>query len=385
MWQPMFMHACFIDWSYDIIVCIFCVYKYICRFTLCITYVEHLKMNSVKRLTESSDLKSIPSIYAYSTNSNEYPASDPQDSIPVIDFSLLTSPDPTLRCQVIQDLDKACTEWGFFQVINHGVPETLMNMVIKKSSEFFDLTDEEKKDFEEKDVRDPIRYGTSFNTKKEKFFCWRDFLKLIVHPEFHSPNKPLGFSDVLFEYTKRTREVARGLLSGISTSLGLDHTCIEKALKLESSLQICIVNLYPPCPQPDLAIGLPPHSDHGLLTFLIENGIGGLQVKHNGQWVDVNNTLPGSFLVNTADHLEIFSNGRYKSVEHRAVVNNAFTRISVAVANGPSPDTAVRPAYELVDEERCPATFVPMKYKEYVEMQQSNKLYRKTCLDQVRV
>lgn len=117
MWQPMFMHACFIDWSYDIIVCIFCVYKYICRFTLCITYVEHLKMNSVKRLTESSDLKSIPSIYAYSTNSNEYPASDPQDSIPVIDFSLLTSPDPTLRCQVIQDLDKACTEWGFFQVL----------------------------------------------------------------------------------------------------------------------------------------------------------------------------------------------------------------------------------------------------------------------------
>lgn len=78
-------------------------------------------------------------------------------------------------------------------MINHGVPETLMNMVIKKSSEFFDLTDEEKKDFEEKDVRDPIRYGTSFNTKKEKFFCWRDFLKLIVHPEFHSPNKPLGF------------------------------------------------------------------------------------------------------------------------------------------------------------------------------------------------
>ncbi|CAI9287033.1 unnamed protein product [Lactuca saligna] len=137
----------------------------------------------------------------------------------------------------------------------------------------------------------------------------------------------------------------------------------------------------PPCPQPDLAIGLPPHSDHGLLTFLIENGIGGLQIKHKGQWVNVHNTLPGSFLVNTADHLEIFSNGKYKSVEHRAVVNNAFTRISVAVANGPSPDTAVRP----VDEESCPAAFVPMKYKEYVEMQQSNKLYRKACLDQLRV
>lgn len=342
-------------------------------------------MNSVKRLAQSSDLKSIPSTYAYSTNSNEFPASDPQDSIPIIDFSFLISPDTAVRSQVIQDLHNACKEWGFFQVINHGVPETLMNMVIEKAGEFFELTDEEKKDFEDKDVREPIRYGTSFNTKKEKVFCWRDYLKLIVHPEFHSPNKPLGFSDVLLEYTKRTREVARGLLSGISMSLGLDHSSIEKALKLESSLQICIVNLYPPCPQPNLAIGLPPHSDHGLLTFLIENGVGGLQLKHNGQWVNVNRTLPNSFLVNTGDHLEIFSNGKYKSVEHRAVVNNAFTRISVAVANGPSPDTAVRPAHELVDEEKCPAAFVPMKYKEYVEMQQSNPLSNKTCLDRIRV
>ncbi|XP_071691645.1 2-oxoglutarate-dependent dioxygenase 19-like [Rutidosis leptorrhynchoides] len=342
-------------------------------------------MNSVKALAESPDLNFIPSKYAYSTNSTELPASDPQDLIPTIDFSLLTSNDPDLRSQMIQELDYACKDWGFFQVINHGVPETLMNTIIEKSKDFFSLTDEEKKDYEEKDVLDPIRYGTSFNSKKDKVFYWRDFLKVIVHPEFNCPDKPEGFREVLLEYSKRTREVAKGLVNGISSSLGLDQSYVQKALKFESGLQIFVINFYPPCPQPNLAMGLPPHSDHGLFTLLINNGVDGLQIKHKGKWVNVNNTYPNSFLVNTGDQLEIFSNGKYKSVEHRAVVNDLVPRISVVVVNGPSLEAVVSPASALVDDEKCPGAFVLMKYKEYLEMQQGNQIVGKTALDRIRV
>lgn len=112
-------------------------------------------------------------------------------------------------------------------------------------------------------------------------------------------------SEVLFEYSQRTRQVARGLLNGISLSLGLDQSYVEKDLEFESGLQIFVVNLYPPCPQPELAIGMPPHSDHGLFTLLINNGVCGLQIKHKGKWVNVTDTLPNSFLVNTADQLEV--------------------------------------------------------------------------------
>lgn len=111
--------------------------------------------------------------------------------------------------------------------------------------------------------------------------------------------------EVLLEYSKRSREVVKGLLNGISLSLGLDQSYVQKALKLESGLQVFVVNLYPPCPQPELAMGLPPHSDHGLLTLLINNGVGGLQINHNGEWLNVTNNLPNSFLVNTADQLEV--------------------------------------------------------------------------------
>ncbi|THG01664.1 hypothetical protein TEA_011741 [Camellia sinensis var. sinensis] len=83
----------------------------------------------------------------------------------------------------------------------------------------------------------------------------------------------------------------------------------------------------------------------------------------------------------------ILSNGRYKSVVHRAVVNNKATRISIAMPCGPSLNTIVSPAPELVEDDEghhLPA-YIPMKYRDYLELQQSNQLGRKSCLDRVRL
>ncbi|GMH16397.1 hypothetical protein Nepgr_018238 [Nepenthes gracilis] len=342
-------------------------------------------MSWIKELAESATLTSIPPSYAYSA-----PAAPSlrehviHDSIPVVDFSLLMCGTPDQRSKEIHDLGKACRNWGFFMVVNHGVPEDMMKEMMDGCKGFFDLTAEEKREFSGKNVLDPIRCGTSFNASVEKVHCWRDFLKVFVHPQFHFPHKPSGFSELASEYCARIRQVVRGLLGGISESLGLEECYIEKAFNLDSSLQVFTANLYPPCPQPELAMGIPPHSDHGLLTLLIQNEIGGLQVHHNGSWVQVN-AIPNSFLVNTGDHMEIFSNGRYKSNLHRAVVNRTATRISLAIANGPSLDTVVGPAPELVDSESHPALYLPMKYRDYMEFQQGNQLNGKSCLDRVRI
>lgn len=94
------------------------------------------------------------------------------------------------------------------------------------------------------------------------------------------------------------------LLKGISESLGLDGCYLEKASELNTGLQMIVANFYPPCPQPEQAMGMPPHTDHGLLAVLMENNVGGLQVKYNGKWVLVN-PHPNSFLVNIGDQLEV--------------------------------------------------------------------------------
>lgn len=113
------------------------------------------------------------------------------------------------------------------------------------------------------------------------------------------------------EYSEKLREVTRKLLGGISESLGLEESYLEKDLELESGLQIFVGNYYPPCPQPELAMGMPPHSDQGLLTLLIHNQVGGLQVQHQGKWINVKALPNYSLLVNTGDHLEVI-----KSIFH---------------------------------------------------------------------
>ncbi|KAK2979706.1 hypothetical protein RJ640_002878, partial [Escallonia rubra] len=210
---------------------------------------------------------------------------------------------PDQQSKAIQDLGKACEEWGFFLLVNHGVPETLIDKVFDASSQFFNLTEEEKREFEGKNAFDPIRCGTSFhNATTGKILLWRDYLKVIVHPEFHFPDKPQGFSELSLEYCEKTRKVARELLRGIRKSLGLEEADMDSALNLDSGFQLFAINLYPPCPQPELAIGLPPHTDHGLVTLLLQNGVQGLEVQHNGKWISVN-ALPNSFMVNTSDQL----------------------------------------------------------------------------------
>ncbi|CAI9765384.1 unnamed protein product [Fraxinus pennsylvanica] len=190
--------------------------------------------------------------------------------------------------------------------------------------------------------------------------------------------------ELLLEYCERTQNLLRKLVRGISESLGLEEYEMEKTLNLDSSFQIFIANYYPPCPQPQLALGMPPHSDHGLLTLLIENQVGGLQIQHKGEWLNVN-ALPNSILVNTGDHLEIFSNGKYKSVLHKAIVNNKNTRISIAMANGPSLDTIVCPSSKLVENEGCAPAYIPMKYKDFLFSQQNNLLDGKSILDRVKI
>ncbi|KAK6156804.1 hypothetical protein DH2020_011052 [Rehmannia glutinosa] len=335
----------------------------------------------VKVLAESSNLKSVPTQFTYSNDSK----GSYSDSIPIIDFSQLTSENPHQRSKALQELAKACEEWGFFVLINHGIPETLLKAIIDASLEFFELPDDDKRRYEAKSPSDPIKSGTGsvITTANHKIHLWRDFVKSYVHPEFHCPEKPQTLRDIVFEFSEKTRSVTRKLLQGISENLELEQGYMDEALKLDSCFQLYAANFYPPCPQPDQAIGLPPHTDHGLLTFLIHNGVAGLQIQHNGEWFNTNSPQ-NSILVNTADHLEIFSNGRYKSVKHRAVVNSEATRISVVMANGAAPDAVVAPAAPLVERDGR-ALYRPMKFIEYVETMLSNRLQGKGNLECLKI
>ncbi|RCV31541.1 hypothetical protein SETIT_6G186300v2 [Setaria italica] len=306
------------------------------------------------------------------------------DGIPVVDFDVLINGAADQRAQAIRDLGRACKDWGFFMVINHGVPEELKDAMMETCKELFSLPEEEKVEHLEAGPMDPIRIGTGFFSVVDGVRYWRDYLKLFAHPELHCPAKPAKLRDVAAEYSARTRDLLLSLVKAISESLGLGGGRISEAMDLDSCFQILVVNRYPPYTGPDsVGMGLPAHSDHGLLTLLFQNGVDGLQVEHDGQWL-LAKPLPGAFFVIAGDQLEIVSNGRYKGVLHRAVVGGERARMSMVSMISPCLDTVVEPVPELAPDGQG-LEFRGVRYRDYMEHQQSNKLDGKAALDIARV
>lgn len=103
-------------------------------------------------------------------------------------------------------------------------------------------------------------------------------------------------------YLDEVWKLAMKITGAISESLGLEPGHIQGAFGEGSQIVAC--NYYPKCPQPDLTLGLSAHTDRGGVTVLMENGVEGLQVRHEGKWVPVPH-VPGSFLINIGDCIEV--------------------------------------------------------------------------------
>ncbi|KAI5075450.1 hypothetical protein GOP47_0009526 [Adiantum capillus-veneris] len=285
--------------------------------------------------------------------------------IPLIDISGLD--DEKQRKMVLAEIGHACEECGFFQVINHGIPVSLLRKTILVARQFFDLPLEEKQAY----ANNPLTYegyGSRLGIEKGAILDWGDYfffhiLPTSIRDPSKWPTKPTFWRETMDEYSQHLAKLGYKMLDAISTTLEVSPDAFQESFGDHINLAFR-VNFYPPCPQPDLTLGLAAHSDPGGLTILLQDEhVSGLQVRRHGKWVPVKPT-PGGLIVNLGDQIQIMSNGIYKSVEHRAVVNRDQDRVSIAAFFSPSNEKEVGPMKELVSASR-PARYTPMTFKEY--------------------
>ncbi|XP_041024769.1 protein SRG1-like [Juglans microcarpa x Juglans regia] len=306
--------------------------------------------------------------------------------IPTIDMEKLVFGEPTDCYDLeLQKLHSSCKDWGLFQIVNHGVTSSLLNKLKQEIEEFFNLSMEEKTKYK---VRpgDSEGYGTVIRSKDQKL-DWGDRFYMLINPIQRRkphlfPKLPSSLRNTLESYFSELQELAMTLVGLMGKCLNIDKREIEELFV--DGMQSMRMACYPPCPQPELVVGVTPHSDASGITILHQvNGVEGLQIKKDGVWMPVN-FLPDALVVNVGDIMEILSNGAYKSIEHRVTVNAEKERISVALFFNPKFEAEIGPVKSLLNT-NSPPLFGRIGMEEYVKGFFSRYLNGKSNVDKMKI
>ncbi|KAL0390734.1 UNVERIFIED_CONTAM: G2/mitotic-specific cyclin S13-6 [Sesamum calycinum] len=251
-----------------------------------------------------------------------------QESVPVIDVSRWNDPG------VAESICQAAAKWGFFQIINHGIPDEVLENVKRAAHDFFELPVEERRRYlKENSPSHTVMLKTSFSPLAEKVLEWKDYLMHFCDGQENEHSKfwPPVSRDQVLDYVNWIKPIIRKLLTVLLNGIKVKQIDEVKESALMGS-QVVTLLYYPKCPNPNLAAGAGRHSDVSSITVLLQDDVGGLYVRttEDDQWIHIAPTK-GALVVNIGDILQIMSNDRYKSIEHRVFVNGSKNRVSVPV------------------------------------------------------
>lgn len=273
---------------------------------------------------------------------------DALGSVPVID---LRGP----REQLVQEVDRACADWGFFQVRGHGVSQEVFTQLLDSAERFFALPREEKR----RSLRSPANpWGyydreltKNVRDKKEVFDIGPDAAGRSAEEDpFEGrtcwPDKPAGFPAVMRSFFQEAERVAATLADLIGEGLGATTQLSEAFRPANSSF--LRLNHYPVSDpmsgeRTDApGLGVHHHSDAGVLTLLWQSGVPGLQVYREGYWHGIE-PIADAFVVNIGDMTQVWSNDRYRAPLHRVIAMESVDRYSFPFFYNPAYRATIEP------------------------------------------
>ncbi|KAK4858880.1 hypothetical protein QYF36_023357 [Acer negundo] len=259
--------------------------------------------------------------------------------LPLIDLNRLSHREPAEKRESCKaEIARASQEWGFFQVINHGISRDLLEKMRQEQVKIFKQPFHNKTK-ENKFPAGSYRWGTPTATCLRQL-SWSEAFHIPM-ADFHaggSGSFNTTLSSTMEQFATTVAGIAQKLAEILAEKLGHKSTFFrENCLPSTCYLRM---NRYPPCPIPVEVFGLMPHTDSDFLTILHQDQVGGLQLVKDGKWIAVKPN-PEALIINVGDLFQAWSNDVYKSVQHRVMTNPSVERFSTAYFLCPSYDTVI--------------------------------------------
>jgi isopenicillin N synthase-like dioxygenase len=284
------------------------------------------------------------------------------DGVPIIDLGARDRAVP--GADVVEQVAGAAERFGFFQVVNHGIPQQHLDNVWAATRSFFAQDAATKRQLNRTKENSRGYYDRELTKNKRDLKEVLDLAQVPYpdlpedHPDNHHPVDGLnqwpelpGFRTTLTRHLHDCYELSLWLLSAFTIGLDeapdhlrgafdplhtsfvrLNHYPVDDLLDADEAADVT--------PLGDMA--LHHHTDAGALTLLLQDEVGGLQVQSADGWVDVEPT-PGAIVVNTGDMMQVWSNDRYQAALHRVLPRTNRTRSSLPYFFNPSYQTDYAP------------------------------------------
>ena len=303
--------------------------------------------------------------------------------IPVIDLTGSFSEDFADKKAVAWEIHKACRETGFFYIKNHGIPEGLIQAQLECARQFFSLPQEDK-------IKLNVAHSPSMRGYepmaiqalddgsrpdfKEGFMAGIDGLQAYTtNGEFNSLNQwPKSNPEIRVQveaYIQAMTGLGKHLLGMLALSLELPEGYFSDGL--DNPMITTRLLHYPPQPRvgDGNQIGAGAHTDWGMITMLLQDDVGGLEVRNaDGEWIRAPH-IPNTFIINLGDMVPVLTRGIYRSNMHRVLnLNPERHRYSVPTFFDPSYHYRIKPlahfegAQEFSQEERTVGEHIAKMY-----------------------
>ncbi|MCU1414968.1 MAG: oxidoreductase [Microbacteriaceae bacterium] len=279
------------------------------------------------------------------------------DSLPILDISELDAGAESAAA-FRERLRRVTHDVGFFYLVGHGIDPELTRRLLDLSRRFFELPEVDKlavENIHSPQFRGYTRVGKELTNGDVD---WRE--QIDIGEERDAVERRDGVADywrlegpnlwpaalpelepTIDEWRRQLSALAIRLLRSWAIALGEREDVFHDAFADRPFSLIKIVR-YPGETDVEPQQGVGAHRDGGVLTLLlVEPGKDGLQVEHEGEWIDAP-SVPGAFVVNIGEMLELATDGYLKATLHRVISPRVGTdRISIPFFFNPALDATM--------------------------------------------